>query len=70
MTNDRIAGWMKNLEAGCPNAPLPPADIIWWRAQLRQRIVVEERLNRPLRIAEQLVCAGFVIAAVVLVAVR
>jgi len=70
MTEDRITNWMKRLDASSAAAPLPPSDIIWWRAQLRQHVVVQERLQRPRRIVEQVVCAGFVIAAVVLAAVR
>jgi hypothetical protein len=70
MTEDRLASWMKGLDAGSPEAPLPDADAMWWRAQLRERLVAQERVTRPLRIAEQLVCAGFVIAAVVFAAVR
>jgi hypothetical protein len=50
--------------------PLPSADAIWWRAELRRRLAAEERAIRPVRIAEQLACAACLLAAVVFAAVR
>lgn len=57
--------------AGADDArPLPSADVIWWRAELRRRLAAEERAIRPMRIVERLACAACLLAAVVLAAAR
>jgi len=69
MNDTEFANWMKRMDA--PSAtPLPDADAIWWRAQLRRSLAAEERATRPIRLVEQLACAVFLLAAVVLAGVR
>ncbi|SPE36163.1 hypothetical protein SBA6_520001 [Candidatus Sulfopaludibacter sp. SbA6] len=70
MNDTEFANWMKRMDAPRSGPSLPDADAIWWRAQLRRRVATEERATRPVRIAEQLACAVFLLAAVVLAAVR
>ena len=50
--------------------PLPAADVIWFRAELRRRLAAEDRAVRPVRIVERLACAACLLAAVVLAAVK
>jgi hypothetical protein len=70
MNDTEFTNWMKRMGAPPSGAPLPDADAIWWRAQLRRSLAVEERATRPIRLVEQLACAVFLLAAVVLAAVR
>ncbi|HEY2019293.1 MAG TPA: hypothetical protein VGH38_37555 [Bryobacteraceae bacterium] len=70
MNDNDFAAMLKGIDAPRADAPLPDADALWWRAQLRRNLAAEERATRPIRIAEQLACAVFLIAAVVLSAVR
>jgi len=70
MNDTELTNWMKRMDAPPSGAPLPDADAIWWRAQLRRRVAAEERATRPVRIAEQLACAVFLLAAVLLAAAR
>jgi len=65
MNDTAFSEWMKRLDSG-PDAPLPDADAIWWRAQLRRSMAAGERATRPIRLVEQLACAVLLIAAVVL----
>ncbi len=67
MNDGEFAGLLKRMVP--PEAPLPDAETIWWRAQLRQRLVAEERATRPIRIAEQLACSVCILAAAVVAAV-
>jgi hypothetical protein len=60
---------MKQMEPSGTEGALPDANAIWWRAQLRQRLEMEERATRPLRIAEGLACAACLLTAVILSAV-
>ncbi|MBZ5621790.1 MAG: hypothetical protein LAQ69_24135 [Acidobacteriia bacterium] len=66
MNDARFTRWLKQMEGARTDSVLPEADAIWWRAQLRQRLAMEERVTRPLRIAEQLACTVCLLAAVVL----
>ena len=66
MNDTEFANWMKRMGATQRDTPLPGADAIWWRAQLRRSLADEERATRPIRLVEQLACALLVIAAVVL----
>ena len=69
--NDReFANCLKSMDAAHPGVALPDADTLWWRAQLRRSLDVEERATRPIRLTQQLACAVFLLAAVVLAAVR
>jgi predicted anti-sigma-YlaC factor YlaD len=42
------------------NAPIPPAGLVWWRAQLRARREVAETVGRPITYVQ--VLAGSVVA--------
>ena len=70
MNDTEFANWIRRLDAAPSAAPLPDADAIWWRAQLRRSLAAEERATRPIRLVEQLACAVFFLAAVALAAVR
>jgi len=50
-------------------APLPDAETIWWRAQLRRQLAEEERIMRPVRIAERFAFSACLITAAVVAAV-
>jgi uncharacterized YccA/Bax inhibitor family protein len=54
-----------NIRQSAPPC-LPDANTIWWRAQLRNRLAMEERVRRPLRIAERLACTACLLAVAVL----
>jgi hypothetical protein len=61
---DPIERYMNRLAASEAGAPLPSAGTVWWRAELRRRVALEERAMRPMRIAEGIACAlGTVVAA-------
>ena len=66
MNDSEFTDWMKGMDATQRDTPLPDADAIWWRAQLRQSLAAEERATRPIRLVEQLACAVWLIAAVVM----
>ena len=66
MNDAQFARCLKQMEGTAADGPLPDAQAIWWRAQLRQRLAMEERVTRPLRLAEQLACTVCLAAAVVL----
>ena len=70
MNDTDFAAILKRMDTTQPAAALPDADAIWWRARLRGSLETEERATWPIRIAEQLACTVFLIAAVVLSAVR
>lgn len=69
MHDGEFANWMKRMDTPLSDAPLPEADTIWWRAQLRRSVAVEERATRPVRLAEQLACTACLVGAAVLAAV-
>jgi len=48
---------------------LPDAEAIWWRAQLRRQLAEEERIMRPVRIAERFAFSACLITAAVVAAV-
>jgi hypothetical protein len=54
---------MKQVAAEEAGAPVPSASAVWWRAELRQRLALEERATRPMRIADGVACALCSIAA-------
>jgi hypothetical protein len=70
MNDTEFANWMKRMDDARSAPSLPDAGTIWWRAELRRSLVAEERATRPIRLAHQLACAVFLLAAVVLAAVR
>jgi len=67
MTDSQFTAWMKSLEGAAPGTA-PAADAAWWRAQLRARLAAEERVTRPVRIAERLAYSLCLVTAAVLVA--
>ena len=44
--------WMKRMAGADEGTGTAGANAIWWRAQLRRRLEIEERATRPIRIAE------------------
>jgi hypothetical protein len=70
MSDAEFANCLKRLDAVRSGESLPEPDAIWWRAELRRKMVFEERATRPIRIVEQLACAVFLLAVVILSAVR
>ena len=67
MTDAEFTGWMKRLN-GARGDAAPSPDAAWWRAQLLLRLAAEERVTRPVRIAERLAYSLCLIAAAVLAA--
>lgn len=63
---DPIERFMTELAASETGAPLPSAGAVWWRAELRRRMALEERAMRPMRIAEGIACALGAVAAALL----
>lgn len=64
-----LRAWMLELAADAdPNGPLPDPHLIWWKAQLRQRLAAGARATRPIRAMEAIAC-GIGAAAAVLAAV-
>jgi hypothetical protein len=70
MNDTEFQNHLRSMPGPDAERPLPTADVIWWRAELRRRLSAEERAIRPVRIVEQLACAACLLAAVVLIAVR
>jgi len=62
---DPIERFMQQMAVSEAAAPVPSAATIWWRAELRRRLALEERAMRPMRIAEGIACALGTLAAVV-----
>jgi hypothetical protein len=63
---DNFDSFMRQMAAAEADAAIPVASAIWWRAELRRRLALEERAVRPVRIAEGFACALCVVAAVLL----
>jgi hypothetical protein len=63
---DPIERFISQLAASEAGAPLPSAGAVWWRAELRRRMALEQRAMRPMRIAEGIACAIGTVAAAVL----
>jgi len=60
---DNVERFMKQMAAVEAGAPAPSASAVWWRAELRRRLALEERATRPMRIADGVACALCSIAA-------
>ena len=52
MTDMEFQAFMRRLAAIDTNASAPSASLIQWRARLRRRLDAEQRVTRPIRIAE------------------
>ena len=64
-----LRAWMLELaEHADPGGPLPDPHLIWWKAQLRQRLAAGAKATRPIRVMEAIAC-GIGAAAAVLAAV-
>jgi hypothetical protein len=63
---DDLASFMRQIAAAEVDAAVPCASAVWWRAEFRRRLVLEERATRPVRIAEGFAYALCTIAAVLL----
>ena len=69
MNDAQFKGLMQSMDRAGEERDLPPADAIWWRAQLQQRLILEERAMRPLWLVERVACAACLLGAIVLSAV-
>lgn len=65
-TVNPIERFMKQMAASETAAPVPSAGTIWWRAELRRRLALEQRATRPMRIVEGIACALGTAAAALL----
>lgn len=63
---DDLDSFVRQMAAAEIDATIPAASTIWWRAELRRRLALEERAMRPVRTAEGLACALCMAAAVLL----
>lgn len=64
-----VAGFMNEAHAGLDAAPLPDAELVWWKAQLKARRAAAEKATQPIATMEKLACAGACLALVVVLAV-
>jgi hypothetical protein len=58
-----VERFMKQMAATETAAPVPSASAVWWRAELRRRMALEERATRPMRIADGFACTLCAVAA-------
>ena len=52
MDDLEFQNWMKQMAGADEGTGGAGANAIWWRAQLRRGLEIEERATRPIRIAE------------------
>ncbi len=70
MDDAEFQGWMRRVAAVQLDTPPVSANAIWWRAELRRRLIAEARATRPIRIfngTAAIVCAlvaGILLAGV------
>lgn len=70
MDDAEFQGWMKRVAEVQLDTPPASATAIWWRAELRRRLIAEVRATRPIRIFDgtaAIVCAlvaGILLAGV------
>src|SRR5207302_8984524 len=60
MDDAEFQGWMRRVAAVQLDTPPVSANAIWWRAELRRRLIAEARATRPIRIFDvtaAMVCA-------------
>jgi len=53
MTDRNFERWIGHLATESPDAAVPDAAAIWWRAQLRRRMAELERATKPARLVER-----------------
>lgn len=64
-----LKAWMLELAAGAdPGGPLPDPHLIWWKAQLRERLAAGTKATRPIRVMEGIACGIGAAALAVLAA--
>ena len=68
MTDTEFQAWMRRLAATDTNASAPSASLILWRARLRRRLDAEQRVTRPIRMAEGAAAISCWLLAVVIAA--
>ena len=68
MTDTEFQAWMTRLAAMDTNASAPIASLILWRARLRRRLDAEQKVTRPIRIAESAAAISCWLLAVVIAA--
>ncbi len=60
---DNIERFLRQIAAAEVEAPVASsASAVWWRAELRRRLALEERAMRPMRIADGVACALCMVA--------
>jgi hypothetical protein len=52
VTDTEFYDWMRRLAATDTSVSAPSASLIQWRARLRRRLDAEQRVTRPIRMAE------------------
>ena len=52
VTDTQFHAWMRRLAAMDTSVSAPSASLIQWRARLRRRLDAEQRVTRPIRMAE------------------
>src|SRR5438105_14553465 len=60
MDDAEFQGWMRRVAEVQLDTPPVSANAIWWRAELRRRLIAEARATRPIRIFDgtaAIVCA-------------
>jgi len=68
MTETEFQAWMRRLAVTDTNASAPSATLLQWRARLRRRLDAEQRVTRPIRIAEGAAAISCWLVVVVIVA--
>ena len=66
MNDADFARCVKGPESG---VSLPDAETIWWRSQLRRQLADEDRVTRPIRIAERFAFSACLLTAAIVAAV-
>lgn len=64
-----VAGFMNEADAELAAVPLPDAELVWWKAQLKARRAAAEKATQPIAVVEKLACAGGGLALIVVLAV-
>jgi len=60
MDDGEFQAWMKRVAEVQLDTPPVSASAVWWRAELRRRVIAEARATRPIRIFDgtaAIVCA-------------
>lgn len=68
MTDTEFHAWMRRLAATDTSVSAPSASLIQWRARLRRRLDAEQRVTRPIRMAECAAAASCLLLVVAIAA--